>query len=168
MKVQNFSNFSPDKMDDYDIDSLISGFEDLGISEKPKVWFFILDVYEHIYSYNIDNEIPDYSYLIVIEASSEKEAMDFLSEYSQSEFKEEIINRENWNQFIEEFNRTSSDELYPVRFKLYLRKEIFHPYSSKFKSGFELFSIEKGPHNKILNQELIQKYGVGTNDLRIG
>jgi len=40
MKLQNFSNFSPDKMDDYDIDSLISGFEDLGISEKPKVWFF--------------------------------------------------------------------------------------------------------------------------------
>jgi hypothetical protein len=166
MALKKFFEFLISESED-DPESLISGFEDLGINEKPKVWFFILDVYEHIYSNDIDNEIPDYSYLIVIEASSEKEAMDFLSEYSQSEFKEEILNRENWDQFIEEFNRTSSEELYPVEFKLYLKKEIFHPNSLKFQPGFELFSISMG-HNKILNQELMQKYGVGTDDLRIG
>lgn len=150
-----------------DLESLISGFEDLGINEKPKVWFFILDWYDHIYSGDINNEIPDYSYLIVVEASSEKEAMDFLNEYSQSEFNEEILNKDNWKQFIKEFNGNASEEVYPRVCKLHLLKEIFHPNSFKFQPGFQLFYIEKGQHNKILNQELIQKYGVGTNDLRI-
>ena len=165
MALKKFFEFSISESEE-DLESLISGFEDLGISEKPKVWFFILDVYEHIYSNNIDNEIPDYSYLIVIEANSQKKAMDFLSEYGQSEFKEEILNRENWNQFLKEFNQTALEEAHPIGCKLLLLKEILHPYSSKFQPGFELFSIEMG-HNKILNQELIQKYGVGTDDLRI-
>lgn len=165
MALKKFFEFLISETED-DPESLISGFEDLGISEKPKVWFFILDWYDHIYSGDIDNEIPDYSYLIVIEASSEKKAMDFLSEYSQSEFNEEILNRENWNQFIKEFDRTAWEEAYPIGCKLHLLKEIFHPYPFKFQPGFELFSIEMG-HNKILNQELIQKYGVGTDDLRI-
>ena len=165
MALKKFFEFSISETEE-DPESLISGFEDLGINEKPKVWFFILDWYDHNFTGDIDNEIPDYSYLIVIEANSQKEAMDFLSEYSQSEFKEEILNRENWNQFLKEFNQTALEEAHPIGCKLHLLKEIFHLYSSKFQPGFELFALEKG-NNKILNQELIQKYGVGTEDLRI-
>ena len=146
MALKKFFEFLISETEE-DHESLISGFEDLGINEKPKVWFFILDWYDHNYTGDIDNEIPDYSYLIVIEANSQKKAMDFLSEYSQSEFKEEILNRENWNQFLKEFNQTALEEAHPIGCKLLLLKEILHPYSSKFQPGFELFALENG-HTK--------------------
>jgi len=169
MALKKFFEFSISESEE-DLESLISGFEDLGISEKPKVWFFILDWYKTKYPENygdfLDSMDPNSSWLIVVEAYSEKKAMDILSEYSREHYGEGIPNQEDWDQFCKEFEETVEQEndikLDPSVCTLRLYKEFLLPAPYKSKEGLEKFKIyNRRGGNKILNQELIQKYGVG-------
>jgi hypothetical protein len=79
MALKNFLDFFLTENSEEEINSLISGFEDLGINEKPKVWFFSADS-------RADGFIEE---LLVVEATTEIEAIKMVLKHSLINYEEE-------------------------------------------------------------------------------
>ena len=167
MKVQNFSNFSPDKMDDYDIDSLISGFEDLGISEKPKVWFFDYSCFgDGAHQRNI------LAVEAILEIDAKKMMMGFFKTGTPSNFSKNWGNDVGWENFLEFILEKA--ELTLGLEAIDLLKEIEFSNPSRFKGEktyvYHLYWSENSVIDCFdsmndVDEDLRKKYNIGLGDL---
>ena len=166
MKLQNFSNFSTQKKDDYDIDSLISGFEDLGINEKPKVWFFD-------YSCFGDGTAHQRN-ILVIQAITEKDAKKMMMEYFKagrpSNFSQKLESDKGWENFLEFILEKANPAL--GMDAIDLLKEIPFPNPSRFKEGINNLVLYWSENQAIdcfyamndVEEYLRKKYNIGLKD----
>jgi len=166
MKLQNFSNFSPDKKDDYDIDSLIVGFEDLGISEKPKVWFF---------DYSCFGDGTHQRNILAVQATSEKDAKLMMMRYfktgTPSNFSKNWRSDVGWEKFLV-FILQKAESTLGLEV-IDLLKEIPFPNPSRFKEGTDNFVLYWSENAAIdcfyamndVEEYLRKKYNIGLEDL---
>jgi hypothetical protein len=165
MKLQNFSNFSPQKKDDYDIDSLISGFEDLGINEKPKVWFF---------DYSCFGDGTHQRNILAIQAISEMDAKRMMMEYFKagrpSNFSQKLGSDKGWENFLEFILEKANPALGMEVIDLV--KEIPFPNPSRFKEGINNLVLYWSENQAIdcfhamndVEEYLRKKYNIGLED----
>ena len=171
MALKNFLDFFLTENSEEEINSLISGFEDLGINEKPKVWFLSTEGYG-------DGYIKE---LLGVEASTEIQAMKILLDKYSIDYEEDdkgnIIN--DMGDIIENFDDERFSYLYQnyfegVNVSINFVKEIDHPYPNRFKPEvieYEIYRQYDGISDAFksinkTNAELKRKYGIGLEDLR--
>jgi|694.fasta_scaffold76391_3 hypothetical protein len=169
MALKNFLDFFLTENSEEEINSLISGFEDLGINEKPKVWFFSADS-------RADGFIEE---LLVVEATTEIEAIKMVLKHSLINYEEEedgSISTEDGDPIkdLEDLATACEDYYSDVNYSFSFIDQITHPFPSRYQPGTTEYSIYRQYHEGLsnafkeinkTNAELKRKYGIGLEDL---
>jgi len=173
MALKNFSNFFLTENSEEEINSLISGFEDLGLNDPPQVWFFSVDS-------KADGFMED---LVVVEATTEIEAIKMVLDHHSVDYEEEedgSISTEDGDP-IEDLEdlTTALEDCYSDRnphadFSFSDIKQITHPFPSRYQPGLTEYPIFREYHGGLChvfkeindtNAKLKRKYGIGLENL---
>ena len=169
MALKNFSNFFLTENSEEEINSLVSGFEDLGINDPPQVWFFSCDS-------RADGFIEE---LLVVEATTEIEAIKMVLDNSSVDYEEEedgSISTEDGYPIkdLQGLALACEDYYSDINYSLSFIDRITHPFPSRYQPGLTEYSIYRQYHEGLsnafkeinkTNAELKRKYGIGLEDL---
>ena len=169
MALKNFLDFFLTENSEEEINSIISGFEDLGINDPPQVWFFSVDS-------KADGFIEE---LLVVEATTEIEAIKMVLNNSSVDYEEEedgSISTEDGDPIedLEDLTKALEDCYSDANYSFSFIDRITHPFPSRYQPGLTEYSIYRQYHeglsnafNEInkTNAELKRKYGIGLEDL---
>lgn len=169
MTLKNFSNFFLTENSEEEINSLVSGFEDLGINDPPQVWFFSVDS-------RGDGFIEE---LVVVEATTEIEAIKMILDNSSVDYEEEedgSISTEDGDPIedLEDLAKALEDCYSDANYSFSDIKQITHPFPSRYQPGLTEYPIFRQYHGGLChafkeindtNAELKRKYGIGLEDL---
>ena len=169
MTLKNFSNFFLTENSEEEINSLISGFEDLGINDPPQVWFFSADS-------RADGFIEE---LVVVEATTEIEAIKMVLDNCLVNYKEKkdgSISTEDGDPIedLKDLTKALEDCYSNVNYSFSDIKQITHPFPSRYQPGVTEYPIFRQYHGGVndvfkeinnTNAELKRKYGIGLENL---
>lgn len=169
MALKNFLDFFLTENSEEEINSTISGFEDLGINDPPQVWFFSCDS-------RADGFIEE---LLVVEATTEIKAIKMVLNHFGIDYEEEedgSISTEYFDSIkdLQDLATACEDYYSDVNYSFSFIDRITHPFPSRYQPGLTEYSIYRQYHeglsnafNEInkTNAELKRKYGIGLEDL---
>jgi len=168
MTLKNFSNFFLTENSEEEINSLISGFEDLGINDPPQVWFFSADS-------RADGFIEE---LVVVEATTEIEAIKMVLDNSSVDYEEEedgsISTEDGPIKDLEDLTTALEDYYSDANYSFSNIEQITHPFPSRYQPGVTEYPIFRQYHGGVndvfkeinnTNAELKRKYGIGLENL---
>jgi len=170
MSLKNFLDFFLTENSEEEINSIISGFEDLGINDPPEVWFFSCDS-------RADGFIEE---LLVVEATTEIKAIKMVLNHFGIDYEEEedgSISTEDGDPIedLKDLTKALEDCYSNVNYSFSDIKQITHPFPSRYEPGVTEYPIFR-EHNDGLhsvfkeindtNAELKIKYGIGLENLK--
>ena len=169
MALKNFLDFFLTENSEEEINSIISGFEDLGINDPPQVWFFSVDS-------QADGFIEE---LLVVEATTEIEAIKMVLNNSSVDYEEEedgSISTEDGDPIedLEDLAKALEDCYSDANYSFSDIKQITHPFPSRYQPGLTEYPIFRQYHGGLChvfkeindtNAKLKRKYGIGLEDL---